>query len=106
MEANFVKYYTELIRFRCERERERRSSQFSDHQALLDLLKSLQSYQADTARCGQHCQARKILDDMVIADWLLSIDQRFVLELGAWCHPYTNMPEERNKIIFPGCYST
>ena len=93
MEANFVKYYTELVRFRSEREKRR--FQFSDHQAL---LKSLQSCQADTARCDQHCQARKILDDMVIADWLLSIDQRFVSDLGAWCHPYTNKPKERNKI--------
>lgn len=90
MEANFVKYYTELVRFRSEREERR---EISDYQ---DLLRSLQSCQADSVRCGDHCQARSLLDNMVLADWLLSIDQRSVLLL---------MRDTREilSIIFPGC---
>ena len=72
MEANFVKYYTELVRFRSETERRREMSDY------LDLLTSLQTYLADSVRCGQECQARTLLDNMVLADWLLSIDQRLV----------------------------
>ena len=80
MEANFVKYYTELGRFRSEREKT--SCQLSDYRAL---LRSLQTCQAETARCGQDCPARTILDDRVVADWLAAIDQRFVLlVLGVW----------------------
>ena len=77
MEANFVKYYTELLRFRSERER--RSCELSDYRAL---LRSLQTCQADTARCGQDCPARTILDDRLVADWLAAIDERFVCY---WC---------------------
>lgn len=73
MEANFVKYYTELVRFRSEREERR---ELSDYETL---LRSLQSCQADSVRCGEVCQARTRLENMVLADWLLSIDQRSVL---------------------------
>ena len=73
MEANFVKYYTELVRFRSEREERR---ELSDYETL---LRSLQSCQTDSLGCGEVCQARTRLENMVLADWLLSIDQRSVL---------------------------
>ena len=89
MEANFVKYYTELVRFRSERGERREISDYED------LLRSLQSCQA-SVRCGDQCQARSLLDNMVLADWLLSIDQRSVLLLR-------RDTREILSIIFPGC---
>ena len=90
MEANFVKYYTELVRFRSEREERR---ELSDYETL---LRSLQSCQTDSVGCGEVCQARTRLENMVLADWLLSIDQRSVLLLR-------RDSREILSIIFPGC---
>ena len=91
METQFVNYYTELVRFREEREERR---ELSHYQAL---LQSLQGCQVDSVRCGQDCQARTRLDNMVLADWLLSIDQRCDL---------CSLSSQRNTIIFPGCFFT
>ena len=70
METDLLNYYTQLASFSSERSERRKVSDWSR------LYLEPSGLLADTEQCRHDCPARRLLADMMVLDWLRTIDIR------------------------------